>query len=102
MAYRELEDGTRVYSNGFKYKPVPLDKRRNRKYPDGTQWHGGKPYAPLPLLPEDERVKPYTRPDEEAVQHHVGCACRSCQVPRVRRLKRVRLGIRARVDRPWG
>jgi len=99
MAYTELEDGTRVYSNGFRYKPVPLEQRKYRKFPPGTQWHGGKPYGPLPLLPDDDRDMPATRPDEEAAQHTLGCTCDFCKVPRVQRLKRERLGIKARVDR---
>lgn len=56
-----LEDGTRVYSNGTRYKPVPLERRKYRvNKPDDPRAfrQGGKWYLPLDLLPDEERVWP--------------------------------------------
>jgi hypothetical protein len=88
-----LPDGTKVYTNGFRYTPVPEDKRKYRKFPPGTQWMHGKPFGPLPVLPDDDRELPWTRPDSEAIDtHKLGCMCRMCRdVDRVKRLKQVRL-----------
>lgn len=61
-----LEDGTRVYANYHRYKPMADELRTNkRRKPDDpravrfhTRW-----YLPLDLLPDEERVMPVTRPD---------------------------------------
>lgn len=101
MGYREEPDGTRVYDHGKRYRPLALEDRKYRKFPKGTQWHGGKPFGPLPLLPMDEREMPGTVPDEDAAQHTIGCLCPYCKVERVRRMKRRRYRIKlARDDRP--
>lgn len=66
---RTLPDGTRVYSNGTRYKPKP---RSERKYavrkpddPRAVRWRG-EWLLPLKVLPDDERKNfPQTRPDSE-------------------------------------
>jgi hypothetical protein len=61
---RVLEDGTRIYSNGTRYRPVPPAERRYRvRKPDDPRavLHNGRWYLPLELLPDDERVMPQTR-----------------------------------------
>ena len=103
MAYTEEPDGTRVYSNGFRYKPVAASERKIRKLkPDDAEERGVQRWRgvwldPLPLLPEEERQVPWTRPDSEAIDsHELGCACLMCKtVPRVREKKRERLLRRA-------
>jgi hypothetical protein len=91
VGYVEEPDGTRVYDHGKRYKPVPPEQRKYRSFPKGTIWHGGKPFGPLPLRPDSERLFPQTRPDEDAAKHQLGCGCESCGVPRVQRLKRERI-----------
>jgi hypothetical protein len=98
MAYEELEDGTRVYRNGFRYKPVPLEQRKYRKFPTGTQWYGGQPFGPKNFLPDDKRAMPATIPDDLAAEHKLGCLCQYCRVERVQRLKRQQWGIRVAKD----
>jgi hypothetical protein len=49
-----LEDGTRVYSNGTRYRPVPPEQRAyaTRKPPvAGAERRGGVWFLPLDLLP---------------------------------------------------
>ena len=85
-----LEDGTRVYSNGTRYKPKAPGERKYgvRKPPPGlaegaVRW-GGLWLLPLPLLPGDERLWPETRPDTDAYLHASKprkCRCRVCQRP---------------------
>lgn len=62
---RILEDGTRVYSNGTRYKPVAPEDRiyKVRKPPvEGAVRVGGDWYPPLPLLPDEARSWPATWP----------------------------------------
>jgi hypothetical protein len=91
VGYVEEPDGTRVYDHGKRYKPLALHERKYRKFPAGTIWHGGKPFGPLSLLPDSERLFPATRSDDEAAKHQLGCRCVSCSVPRVQKLKRKRI-----------
>ena len=88
MGYVEEPDGTRVYDKGRRYKPVPLEERKYRKFPKGTIWHGGQPFGPLPLLPDEKRRLPATVPDAETKTHQLGCLCWYCQFEVVRRKKR--------------
>lgn len=97
--YRRVEpDGTKVYKSGKRYTPVPLEERKYqvRKPPDAesrgiVRWRG-EWLEQLPVLPEDKRTLPWTRPDSEAIKHHLGCTCHMCRtVGRVRKLKRQRL-----------
>ena len=63
MRYKLLEDGTRVYSNGHKYRPVAVE---DRKYavnkPDSpTAFRvGGVWYEPKEFLPDESREMPVT------------------------------------------
>lgn len=89
-----LEDGTRVYSNGISYKPVALEDRKiginKPEDPRAVRYHG-KWFLPLDLLPEEERVKPETRPDTDAYDHmatNLLCRCQPCMRPQADRWRR--------------
>lgn len=76
---RTLEDGTRVYSNGTRYKPKkPVVDRPAGAVRWNKQW-----LDPLPLLSEDARKNfPETRPDSDAYDHMPRpCKCLVCQRP---------------------
>ena len=64
---RILEDGTRRYSNGTRYKPKADEDRtytvRKPADPRAVR-HGGEWLLPLDVLPDSERTMPPTRPDE--------------------------------------
>lgn len=101
MGYRTEADGTRIYEHGKRYKPLADHERKyGRRKPADAEERGavrfaGDWYYPLDVLDDQARRLPWTRPDEEGATHPVGCLCRMCQhVPRVRRLKRKRLGLR--------
>lgn len=90
-----LEDGTRLYSNGTKYTPVPAEQRKNSvrkpEDPRAVRWKGDW-LLPLDLLVEDQRQLPETRPDSEAYDHMVKarrCRCAVCRRPEARRWKRM-------------
>lgn len=90
MGYRTEPDGTRVYDKGYRYKPK-TDRVQVKLQPGQVRFHGIA-YDPLPLLPDQQRTRPWTRPDSEAIEHDLGCRCRMCMtVPRVRKKKRERL-----------
>lgn len=58
---RILPDGTRVYSNGTRYRPMPDKERINKvRKPDDPRAFriGGRWYLPLDLLPDEEREMP--------------------------------------------
>jgi hypothetical protein len=64
---RVLEDGTRLYSNGVKYKPVPVEERKYKvRKPDDPRAvrFRGDWFVPIDLLDEDSRVMPSTVPDQ--------------------------------------
>jgi len=101
MGYRTEADGTRVYDHGKRYKPLADDERKyGRRKPADAEERGavrfaGNWYYPLDTLPDERRALPWTRPDEEAAMHRLGCLCRMCtEVPRVRLLKRKRYGLK--------
>lgn len=85
---RRIEaDGTRVYSGYERYTPVPLEERKNGiNKPDDpravrfhTRW-----FVPMDLVPDNERVMPETRSDEEAYYHALKtllCRCKVCVRP---------------------
>lgn len=91
---KTLPDGTRVYSNYTRYKPKtkaervngdrrPADPRAVRFH---TQW-----FVPLDLAPDEQRVLPETRPDEEAYDHMTSnllCRCDVCVRPQAERWRR--------------
>lgn len=84
---RTLEDGTRRYSNGTRYKPVPLEQRKYavRKPPgEGYVRYRGEWLLPLTFLPDDSReVMPETRPDTDAYDHMPSfCQCLVCSRPK--------------------
>ena len=58
---RTLPDGTRVYSNGVRYKPVADEVRKYRRRrpddPDAVRFRGDW-FLPLELLPDEERSDP--------------------------------------------
>lgn len=84
---RTLPDGTRLYSNGTRYKPVANDKRAyNRRKPDHPEavMYNREWFVPMQLLDESERVVPVTRPDTEAMDHiwkRRPCKCDVCKRP---------------------
>jgi hypothetical protein len=63
---RVLEDGTRIYRNGMKYKPMDDADRtyrvRKPADPSAVRWRGVW-FIPPTLLPETQRVMPETRPE---------------------------------------
>jgi hypothetical protein len=87
---KELEDGTRVYSNYTKYVPVPDEQRKyKRRKPavEGAVRMGGTWFHPLALLPGDQRLWPETRPDTDAYLHASKprrCKCAVCKRPEAR------------------
>lgn len=94
MTYRVEPDGTRVYAKGHRYRPLSDEERvyARRKPADaeeaGAVRFAGNWYYPLDVLPDEQRTLPWTRSDEDAVLHQLGCLCRVCRtVPRVRRKK---------------
>lgn len=92
-----LADGTRVYSNGTKYKPV---EQWRRKYgmnkpddPRAVLW-SSRWWLPLELLPDDDRTMPLTRPDTDAYDHfgkRQKCRCDVCRRPEAQRWKDKRM-----------
>lgn len=85
-AIRTEADGTRVYSNGYRYKP----KRPIVEPPAGAVRWNKKWLEPLTLVPEDSRKNfPQTRPDSEAYDHMpMPCACEVCRRPAAARWQR--------------
>lgn len=86
-----LEDGTRVYVGGRRYKPVPPEQRKTRalKPPDprAVRYHA-QWFLPLELLPDNRRSFPLTRPDDEAYEHAqrtMMCGCEVCIRPTAQR-----------------
>lgn len=69
---RTLEDGTRVYSNYHRYRPLaPEERKYGVNKPDdprAVRWHGVW-LLPLDVLPDQERVMPATRPYRDARRH---------------------------------
>jgi hypothetical protein len=99
VTYTVEPDGTRVYAKGHRYRPLSDAERvyARRKPADaveaGAVRFAGNWYYPLPVLPDEQRpALPWTRPDEEAIGHQLGCLCLMCRtVERVRKKKRVRV-----------
>lgn len=98
VTYSTESDGTRVYAKGHRYKPLQGSERKYRKLkPADAEARKAEPfhglwYYPLEVLPEEARTFPWTRPDEEAIAHPLGCLCHMCRnVPRVKLKKRERV-----------
>lgn len=95
MTHREikvLEDGTRVYADYHRYRPKPPAERKNKvRKPDdprAVRFHG-QWFVPMDLVPDDQRVFPETRSDEEAYDHMPRpCRCTVCKRPSAARWQR--------------
>lgn len=87
-------DGTRVYSNYHRYRPVPADQRKYAvRKPDDPRAvrFRGEWFLPLELAPEDGREMPETRPDTDAYDHmstNLTCRCVPCLRPEAERWRR--------------
>ena len=100
MTHRPIRvegDGTRVYADHHRYRPVAEgDRRRAVREPGdprAVRFHG-EWFLPLDLIPDERRCMPATRPDSEAVDHKGGCRCEVCQRPAAQRLWRKARGLR--------
>ena len=72
MTHRPIrveEDGTRVYADGHRYRPMAPEERRNRvrkpDHPEAVRFHGDW-FLPLETLPDEARVMPVTTSDKQA------------------------------------
>jgi hypothetical protein len=95
-AIKELPDGTRVYADGHRYKPKPLEERayavRKPDDPRAVRYHGSW-FLPLEVLPDEHRELPPTRADEETLEHKATCICEVCTRPQAKRYwRRARRG----------
>lgn len=88
---KTLPDGTRVYSNGTRYKPKAPEERvyqvRKPTVQGAILWQGDW-LLPLDLLPLGGRLWPETRPDTEAYDHASKprkCKCDVCKRPEARK-----------------
>lgn len=93
-AVQVLEDGTRVYAGGARYRPKPEGERligSNRPDdPRAVRFHG-RWFLPIDVLPDNGRTMPPTRPDEDAYRHmdtNLLCRCEVCQRPEAERWRR--------------
>lgn len=91
---RVMDDGTHVYSNGYRYKKKP---KHLRKYqinkpddPRAVLW-SSRWWLPLDhLIDQELRVMPETRPDTDAYEHMMKrrpCKCYVCIRPESERWK---------------
>lgn len=79
---RVLPDGRRKYVKGYKYTPVPPEKRKYKDHSEekGQYWGKGHHWFPdLPLLSDEDRVMPETLTDYMAYLHDYGCRCTVCR-----------------------
>ena len=58
-------------------------------HPDAVRFHT-RWFLPLPLIPDDERVDPETRPDVEGIDHKRKCKCHVCRRDGFRGVRLVR------------
>jgi hypothetical protein len=99
---RVEDDGTRVYAGYHRYKPMAdADRKKAVRKPDDPRavrfrcdW-----FLPLEVLPDEQRVMPQTRPDEEILTHRAWCSCEVCRRPEAQVLYRREARIRVRRDR---
>ena len=81
---RVTEDGTHIYANYNRYKPLSESERKNRvrrpDHPEAVRFHT-QWFLPLELAPEDARVMPETRPDSDTLDHRATCTCAVCKRP---------------------
>jgi hypothetical protein len=87
-----LEDGTRVYAGGRRYKPKPPEERAYRVRKPATPGavrYNGSWFLPLALLPDGIRPIIETRPDTDAYDHMPKpCRCAVCRRPAAERWRR--------------
>lgn len=88
-------DGTRVYSNYTRYKPMADERRKNSvrkpQDPGAVRWYG-EWLLPLDVLPDDSRTLPETRPDTDAYDHMTKprrCKCKVCKRPEAKEWKKL-------------
>ena len=95
MTHHEIEilpDGTRIYSNRTRYRPLPPEERKYkvRKPADPRAvMYNNEWFLPLDLLSRG-RVMPETRPDTEAYEHMSKprrCKCNVCRRPQSKKWK---------------
>ena len=89
---RELEDGTRVYADYHRYRPLSPEERtyavRKPDDPRAVRFHG-QWFLPLDVLDDDARTMPVTRPDTDAYDHMpMPCRCDVCKRPEAGRWQR--------------
>ena len=92
-------DGTRVYENYHRYKPLAPEERTYAvRRPDDpravrfhTQW-----FLPLEVVSDGARTMPETRPDDETLEHPARCRCQVCRRPQAAILWRRRAARDAR------
>ena len=91
---RVEDDGTIVYRNYLRYRPVPEHERKlGRRKPDdpsAVRFHGMW-FVPLVLLEPALREMPETRPDDDAYFHmssNLLCRCDVCRRPAAERWRR--------------
>lgn len=86
---RTESDGTRVYVDGHRYKPLAPHERKNGvnkpEDPRAVRFYGDW-FLPLELLDDEQRSMPATRPDEETLEHKASCRCEVCRRPQATRL----------------
>lgn len=93
-AVQVLEDGTRIYRGGARYRPIPVEERKigvNKPADPRAQRFHGRWFLPLSVLADNERTMPLTRPDEDAFDHmstNLLCNCQVCQRPEAERWRR--------------
>lgn len=87
MTHRPIRtepDGTRVYSNYTRYKPLSPEERKygvnKPDHPDAVRFHA-RWFVPLTLLPDTQRSMPATREDAETLLHRATCTCEVCRRP---------------------
>ena len=64
---------------------------------EAGEWVGTHWFPVLPLIAEGRRRMPETRPDEEIMDHAIGCLCPVCARPEAIALRQRRLAQMRRV-----
>ena len=86
---RTEPDGTRVYSNGTRYKPLSREERKYNwqrpDHPEAVRFHT-RWFLPLVLVPDELREMPETRPDDQTLEHRAWCRCAVCSRPAAQKL----------------
>lgn len=91
-----LPDGTVRYKykgHGVVYYKSKAKRKYERAKPDdprAVRFHA-KWFLPLPLVEDEQREFPETRPDSEAVRHKMLCHCDVCKRPAALKIKQAAL-----------